>query len=654
MIIFFRKLHLTIKLFLIGVVPIVLLIYFSIIIYREKALNVKLISDNIEKVDQSAQISDLIATLGRERRYSYEFVLKKDSLPQLLQQRLKTDSLINMLNKSHDLSLKHFTKYTFLDELPAIRSQIDTNTGIPVNDVIQYFTNTAFRLNTLNSSVPASIVFLKPVYQDITAHKILSEMLTILGVLRSNIYTALYSQKNMEHSLSITLPSYKIYKSYEKEFLLKASSTSIKTYDSLKNSEAYKSMIQYIDLLFKNMHFDSSYDAEKWWDVSANGISVFKKQQTDLRKNVDYGMKKLYQSEKSVQKETLLFLLISIFLVICFVYFSISHITKLLRELKLAARKISKGGTGIQLKNMPRGVIGNLAKSISQIEKNNLTLAKAANEIGKGNFNVTVNPRSEEDLLGLSIQKMQHDLREFNLQKDKLQEQTLELVHKRDEFFSMTSHELKTPVTSLKAYTQLLLLDAFETDGILRKEMLEKMDRQINMLVTLINDLLDTSRLQYGQLYYYKLPVKLNKLVSDIISEVHLSNKDRQIIFQKNINVTVNADKGRLSQVLNNLLSNAIKYSSDSKEIIVRLDKKEENVVCSIKDFGCGIRSGEKDKIFERFYRISGDNLQTYPGLGLGLFISRQIIEKHEGRIWLESEYGKGSTFYFSLPLMES
>src|SRR5690606_9285847 len=112
-------------------------------------------------------------------------------------------------------------------------------------------------------------------------------------------------------------------------------------------------------------------------------------------------------------------------------------------------------------------------------------------------------------------------------------------------------------------------------------------------------------------------------------------------------------DQNRIGQVVTNLLTNAIKYAPESKEIIVRLERKENTVVCSIRDFGYGIRKSEQDRIFERFYRISGENLHTYPGLGLGLFISKQIIDMHDGNLWLESEYGEGSVFYFELPLVK-
>jgi signal transduction histidine kinase len=103
--------------------------------------------------------------------------------------------------------------------------------------------------------------------------------------------------------------------------------------------------------------------------------------------------------------------------------------------------------------------------------------------------------------------------------------------------------------------------------------------------------------------------------------------------------------------VISNFISNATKYASGSKKIIVSLEKKDCKVICSVQDFGKGISNEEYDKIFERFYRVSGPNLNTFPGLGLGLFICKEVIEKHGGKIGLKSESGKGSTFYFELPI---
>jgi signal transduction histidine kinase len=375
-------------------------------------------------------------------------------------------------------------------------------------------------------------------------------------------------------------------------------------------------------------------------------------QQRDLWKKVDIGMKQIYQNEIESKNLALLLMVISILSVILFVAYVVRHINRLLNEIKTAADKISKGETGLQLKNMPEGIIGNLAERISDIDKNNLVLAEAASQIGKGNFDVVVKPRSDKDLLGISIKKMQQDLQQYASQKDKIQKETEDLVYRRDEFFSIASHELKTPVTSLKAYTQLLLMDAEGGGDSQQKNMLQRMDIQINKLTSLINDLLDTSKIENGHLVYNKEVFSLKDLVKETIAHLKPASLDNELIFQNSADANINADRDRIGQVLNNFLTNAMKYAPDGKKIIIALNREDGKVICSVQDFGKGIVAEEQEKIFERFYRITGHNLNTFPGLGLGLFICKEIIEKHGGKIGLISERGKGSTFYFELPVV--
>ena len=128
----------------------------------------------------------------------------------------------------------------------------------------------------------------------------------------------------------------------------------------------------------------------------------------------------------------------------------------------------------------------------------------------------------------------------------------------------------------------------------------------------------------------------------------------KKIFVQTDGPLEVYADRDRIGQVLSSLLSNALKYSDSGDEIIVKTEKQNGKVICSIKDNGIGIAQDQQTKIFERFYRASGENLHTYPGLGLGLYISKEIIEKHHEKIWVESEEGKGSVFHFSLPINNS
>jgi signal transduction histidine kinase len=197
-------------------------------------------------------------------------------------------------------------------------------------------------------------------------------------------------------------------------------------------------------------------------------------------------------------------------------------------------------------------------------------------------------------------------------------------------------------------------MDASGSGDQQREKMLGRMNIQINKLTLLINDLLDTSKLQNGQLAYHKERFLLKPLVREIIEEIQPTSAEIKIVLKANVDGFINADRDRVGQVLSNLLVNAIKYAPHSKEIEVELSREEGKIICSVHDSGSGILSHEYDKIFERFYRISGNNLNTYPGLGLGLFISKDIIEKHGGKIWLQSGNGNGTTFYFELPVITS
>jgi len=644
----FRNLSLTAKLLLIGFIPILFLIYFSIVIYREKSQKVELLANYIEHVKQSENTNELIAELTRERRFSYFYIINDTGYNSLLIHRHRTDSILQLLERSNDLSLRDFPKYTFLDRLDTVRNQVDSQ-KITTNNIMQYYTDAIFRINLLASNIPANN-FLKTAYQDLVGQEKLSEMITYLGIIRTNVFNVLLTRKYMKETLFGTLGVYKVFNTYETEFLLKASPASKNIYENQKKGSGYGEVLNYLGKLFSTFNFDSTYTAAQFWKVSTEAMIILRNQQRALWNSADTQMQQIYNDENNAKKEAISFMLFAILLVVAFVAYLVIHIHNLLGEIKVAAARISKGGTDLRLNNMPKGIIANLAKSIIDIDKNNLALAQAANQIGKGNFEVNVKPRSEEDLLGISIKKMRDSLNEFSAQKDKIQRETEDLVYRRDEFFSIASHELKTPVTSLKAYTQLLLMDSEGFKDRQHKMMLERMDIQINKLTLLINDLLDISKIENGQLVLNKETFVLNDLILEIISEMQPIAINQEIIFKNEEAISIYADRERINQVITNFINNATKYASGSKKIIVSLEKKNEKVTCMVQDFGKGINTVEFDKIFERFYRVSGPNLNTYPGLGLGLFICKEVIEKHGGKIGLSSEIGKGTTFYFELP----
>ncbi len=234
---------------------------------------------------------------------------------------------------------------------------------------------------------------------------------------------------------------------------------------------------------------------------------------------------------------------------------------------------------------------------------------------------------------------------------------TMDITHRKnyeqqkDEFIGIASHELKTPVTSIKAYTQLLE-SKFHKEG--NKDsalMLMKVNTQLDKLTGLISDLLDVTKIESGKLAFYEDYFDFNKLVDEVIQDIQLTAQKHKLVKKLDTTTLVFGDRDRIGQVITNFLTNAVKYSPQSKEIHIHTHRTPEAITLSVSDFGIGIPKESLDRVFERFFRVKSAKGNTFPGIGLGLFISSQIIKRQHGKIWVESEMGRGSTFSFSLPL---
>lgn len=222
---------------------------------------------------------------------------------------------------------------------------------------------------------------------------------------------------------------------------------------------------------------------------------------------------------------------------------------------------------------------------------------------------------------------------------------------RKDEFISIASHELKTPLTSVKAFTQLLEKHFSKTKDLKAKNYLRRINNQVNKLNQLVEDLLDVSKIQLGKLELKKEKIKLYDLVDETISDMKALAEDYDIRVEGNTNITVICDKYRISQVLSNLVNNAIKYSRNKKEIVVKINKSEDGkkTIVSVQDFGIGIPKEHVNELFQKFYRVEGHNQSNYGGLGIGLYISSEILKRHGETIWVESKPRKGSIFSFTL-----
>ncbi len=176
---------------------------------------------------------------------------------------------------------------------------------------------------------------------------------------------------------------------------------------------------------------------------------------------------------------------------------------------------------------------------------------------------------------------------------------------------------------------------------------------RLNKLTKLINDLLDISKMQAGKLPLQKEMFRLDEVVGEIVENLQAVTPTHKLRLEEITDAEVYGDRDRIGQVVINLLTNAIKYSPESDDVMIRVTKDREQATVSVQDKGIGIDIIHQQKIFERFYQVTDPMEKTYPGLGIGLYISYEIIQRHHGRMRVKSSKGNGSTFSFSLPLRQ-
>lgn len=230
----------------------------------------------------------------------------------------------------------------------------------------------------------------------------------------------------------------------------------------------------------------------------------------------------------------------------------------------------------------------------------------------------------------------------------KLYEEIRALNEKKDEFIGLASHELKTPLTSISGYLQILSrLDNNEKN----RHFIDKTIQQVKKLSSLVSDLLDVSKIEAGKLQLSIEKFDIGSVVKDTVELMQHTYNNYNIELNDSIDsLMMNGDPNRIEQVIINLLTNAIKYSPGEDSVNVTLTQNNGKVIIAVKDHGVGIAADKLTQIFSRFYRVEGTN-PNISGLGIGLYLSDEIISRHNGRLWADSEPGKGSTFYMELPI---
>jgi signal transduction histidine kinase len=298
------------------------------------------------------------------------------------------------------------------------------------------------------------------------------------------------------------------------------------------------------------------------------------------------------------------------------------RITKPLQQLGSAASAIADGNYSLLVHINRNDELGTLAKS----------------------FNImAVRVRAAQESME---QKVEETSKELLTAITDIQDQK-ESEKKKDEFISIASHELKTPLTTIKAFFQLA---AKEMPADSRPfQLIGKASRQLSRMERLIGDLLDVSKINAGKMYYNLEEFDFREILKEATDSVQEIYPDHTLIVEKTVPVRLLADRHRVEQVIVNLLTNAVKYSPGKDQVVIRSELEGSMLLVSIQDFGIGIEEKHLSELFGRFYRVNIDH--RFQGLGLGLFISAEIIKRHGGDISVKSELGKGSIFAFRIPV---
>jgi signal transduction histidine kinase len=259
--------------------------------------------------------------------------------------------------------------------------------------------------------------------------------------------------------------------------------------------------------------------------------------------------------------------------------------------------------------------------------------------------------------LQIEIKERKRAEEKLRRSQTKIEQQNIQLKKAdriKTDFLNVTSHELRTPMSSIKGYTQMISKQILGQINDEQKKALDVILRNTNRLDTLIQDILDVSRLESGTM---KFAVERTDVKNMILETIEIM---RPYAIRKEMNITtefeenlpeLNVDKERIKQVLINILSNAIKFSANGSAIHILTKRKDEDIVFEIQDFGRGIPRNELKKVFDIFYQVDSGEDRKYGGVGLGLAISRGIILAHGGKIWVKSKMNEGSTFSFTLPI---
>ncbi|MEO7121359.1 MAG: PAS domain-containing sensor histidine kinase, partial [Ginsengibacter sp.] len=268
------------------------------------------------------------------------------------------------------------------------------------------------------------------------------------------------------------------------------------------------------------------------------------------------------------------------------------------------------------------------------------------------NVSITISPIKDKNNRIIGASKIARDITqkvEIERQKALFAKKLGELNDFKDDFMMMASHELKTPLTVIKTSLQILQQSMATGDADIR--LVNRSLHNVERLATLVSELMDVSKIKNGKIDLEISVFDLTGLLKETITDRGpVVSKHTIILSHPNKLIEIKADRKKIRQVVDNILDNALKFSPDGSEVQVEVSVKETGVIVKVRDYGIGISQEYLDKIFTRFFRVGGIS-STFPGTGIGLYISAEIVRHHGGRMWAESESNKGSAFYVEIPM---
>jgi signal transduction histidine kinase len=349
---------------------------------------------------------------------------------------------------------------------------------------------------------------------------------------------------------------------------------------------------------------------------------------------------------------TLSSIVMSVIVAVVFGLFFSRYISNPISNLKQASIQIGKGDYVTACKFLSKTHRGDeIGKLSSEIEKMRQSI-----ESMKKNLDKLVEQRTKE------VERKNAELLEREKDLEKVNQELVTTELAKEEFISMVSHELKTPLTPLKMYVEMFLTTN-RLGGLNEKQLkaMKKIHHSVSKLELLINDIFDVYKLDIGRLKLNIKPIEITRLVQQNISELELITKDKQIELKAEIipraKLSVICDSKRIEQVISNLIKNSVDFvpEKDGKITIrAEVDETYQNVIFTVEDNGIGIPLEKMDNLFKTFYQVDTTLARKHGGTGLGLVICKGIIEDHGGKIWIDTSYTHGTSIKFTLPIASS